>query len=122
LAHSSIFSYEFKVRKKKYTMDHQNWTVVTLTRKSATYKRNSFKHNGNNDIDKIVHKKKVESNSLQELIRKRMELKLSQEKADHFCQFPKYTFKNIESQRALPTDIQHSIIQKQFGVQLKISY
>jgi hypothetical protein len=65
-------------------------------------------------------KKQVASESLQEIIRKRMELKINQEKADQLCHFPRHTFRLIESRRVLPTPQQQSTIQKHLGVQLKI--
>lgn len=111
-------------------MDHQDWTVVTIKRtpKKEHNVHNSsishsvhYAHNAHNvDVLDIVKKKCVVSESLQELIRKRLEMKLNQEKADQLCAFPVNTFKNIESKRQVPTDKQHTVIQKKFGVQLKI--
>lgn len=65
-------------------------------------------------------KKRVHAESIQQLIRKRIEMKLNQEKADQLCNFSRNTFKDIESHRALPTSKQQSVIQKMFGVQLRI--
>ncbi len=65
-------------------------------------------------------KKRVMSESLQELIRCRMERKLTQDKADQLCHFPRHTIKGIESRRMLPSTAQQQAIQKHFGVQLKI--
>lgn len=58
--------------------------------------------------------------SLQTLIRKRMELKINQERADQLCGFPVNTFKNIESKRLVPTEIHQNSIQKYIGIQVKI--
>jgi ribosome-binding protein aMBF1 (putative translation factor) len=66
-------------------------------------------------------KKRVSSESLQELIRKRMELKLNQDKADQLCNFPRHTIKGIESRRILPTPAQQSVLQKTLGIQLKMA-
>jgi hypothetical protein len=65
-------------------------------------------------------KKRINSESLQSLIRKRIELKLSQEKADASCSLPKNTFKEIEAHRLIPNEEQKRRIQQNLGIQLKI--
>jgi hypothetical protein len=122
-------------------MEHQDWTTVVLKRRTTkSGSSGSAGAGGNNgvevreadrnerirmaklsDIDYAeAPKKQVVSESLQALIRKRMELKLNQEMADHLCHFPRHTFKGIESRRILPTSAHQSAIQKHLGVQLKI--
>ena len=120
-------------------MEHQDWTTVILKRRATkreetnTYGKNistearDIDRNERSRLAKIADtdyteapKKHVTSESLQDLIRKRMELKLSQEKADQLCNFQRYTMKAIESRRVLPTPSQQSAIQKHFNVQLKI--
>ena len=64
--------------------------------------------------------KRVNAEALQSLIRKRIELKLSQEKADSTCAFPRNTFKEIEARRLVPNEEQKRRIQQNFGIQLKI--
>jgi len=118
-------------------MEHQDWTTVVLKRRSG--KRDSAsshssgeaeaRDSGRNERARLAKmsemdyaeapKKQVASESIQALIRKRMELMLNQEKADQLCHFPRHTFKAIESRRVLPTSAQQSTIQKHFGVQLK---
>ena len=121
-------------------MDHQDWTTVVLKRR-PTKRESDLAQSSNGSsvaqrdsqwnervrmakMDAIDYaeapKKQVTSESLQDLIRKRMELKLNQEKADQLCNFPKHTFKNIESRRILPSSSHQSMIQKHMGVQLKI--
>jgi len=68
-----------------------------------------------------VPKKTITMDSLQTLIRRRIELKLNQEKADQMCGFTVNTFKNIESKRLVPTEKHQMNIQKYLGVQLKIT-
>lgn len=117
-------------------MDHQDWTTVVLkkrvTPKSAHATGQVETHTKDagrcertrlaklEQTDEIAPpKKRVHPESIQSLIRKRMELGLTQEKADHKCAFARNTFKDIESHRVLPTSAQHSVIQRQFGIQLK---
>jgi len=116
-------------------MDNQDWTTVVLKRN--TPKRESkedgviqarnpnlneqlrfakLEANDGNDLPK----KRVQSECLQVLIRKRMEMKLNQEMADQVCSFPRNTFKSLESHRLIPSQKQQSMIQKIFGVQIKI--
>ena len=121
-------------------MDHQDWTTVVLKRR-PTKREAVLSSNGSGSVEardsdknervrisKVAEmdyteapKKQITSESLQQLIRKRMELKLNQEKADQLCNFPRYTFKAIESRRLLPTSAQQSMIQKSLNIQLKVS-
>ena len=118
-----------------HTMEHQDWTTVVLKRRLTKREEGRYigtevrdvERNERSRLTKIaeadytdVPKKQAASESLQDLIRKRMELKLSQEKADQLCNFPRYTIKGIESRRVLPTPLQQSAIQKHFNVRLKI--
>lgn len=122
-------------------MDHQDWTTVVLKRRATRQEMGQSPHYvGSGAIEsrdadrnerirmaKLDHtdyseapKKQVASESLQALIRKRMELKINQDKADQLCHFPRHTLKGIESRRILPTMAQQSTIQKILGIQLKI--
>ena len=120
-------------------MDHQDWTTVVLKRRPT--KRESLNSSNGSchvevrdsdrnersrmaKIDEMDYtdapKKQITSESLQQLICRRMELKLNQEKADQLCNFPRNTFKAIESRRILPTSAQQSAIQKHLNIQLKV--
>jgi len=121
-------------------MEHQDWTTVVLKRRPTTAARRDGAESGElvtgvRDADRNERsraakmdrmdyaeapKKQVASESLQALIRKRMELKLSQDKADQLCNFPRHTIKGIESRRILPTPAHQATLQKILGVQLKI--
>ena len=113
---------------KQYTMEHQDWTTVVLKRRNPKDSKPSV------DSEKIrlakleqtddyaPPKKRVSGESIQALIRKRMELGLTQEKADQKCSFTKNTFKDIESHKSLPNQAQQSALQRHFGVQLKIDH
>ena len=68
----------------------------------------------------ITVKKRIRPESLQALIRTRIIMMLNQTKADQFCCFQPHTFRDIECNRCLPTEKQHSVIQKLLGVQLRI--
>lgn len=113
---------------KQYTMEHQDWTTVVLKRRNPKDSKPAV------DSEKIrlakleqtddytPPKKRVSGESIQALIRKRMELGLTQEKADQKCSFSKNTFKDIESHKSLPNQAQQSALQRHFGVQLKIDH
>jgi hypothetical protein len=117
-------------------MDSQDWTPVVIKRKytkkeliqkgkTTTEIRDPEKNEKirlakiEND-DNIGPKKQINPESLQELIRKRIELKVNQERADTMCSFPRNTIKEIEAKRLLPTEEQKRRIQRYLGVQLKI--
>jgi hypothetical protein len=93
--------------------DEEDWTTVTQRRRPE--------RTPDQEAEPVeVPKKRVEAESIQALIKKRIQLSLPQEKADQLCSFPPHTIRNIESHCVLPTAAQQSVIQKQFGVQLKI--
>ena len=71
--------------------------------------------------DKPIPKKRISPESLQALIRKRIELTLSQIKADAKCSFPRNTFKDIEANRLIPSEEQRRRINLHFSIQLKIN-
>lgn len=108
--------------------DHQDWTPVVIHRRNP-----AREHHGDGGerarlarLDECTDiadapKKRVAPESIQQLIRKRMELKINQDKADQVCQFPRHTFRDIESHRALPTPKQMSVIQKLFGISIRIT-
>jgi hypothetical protein len=117
-------------------MENQDWTQVVMRRRftkteaiqrglTTIQARDPLKNEKqrlvkiDND-DAPVIKKRVNAESIQALIRKRIEMKLTQEKTDILCSFPKHTFKNLEAHRLLPSEEQKRKIQQYIGVQLKI--
>lgn len=115
-------------REKQYTMEHQDWTTVVLKRRNpkdskppVDYERIRLAKLEQSD-EVFPPKKRVSGESIQELIRKRIELGLTQEKADQKCSFARNTFKDIESHKSLPNQAQQSALQRHFGVQLKIDH
>lgn len=117
-------------------MDCQDWTTVTVKRR---YNKKEQIRNGLTTVqlrdpeknekirmaklensDAPVAKKRINSDSLQNLIRRRIELKLNQEKADNLCAFPKNTFRDIESNRLIPNEDQKRRIQRYLDIQLRI--
>ena len=117
-------------------MDCQDWTTVTVKRRftkkeqirngQTTIQSRDPEKNEKIRIAKLdsaegpIVKKRINPESLQTLIRKRIELKLNQEKTDNMCAFPRHTFRDIESNRLMPTEDQKRRIQQQLGIQLKI--
>jgi hypothetical protein len=101
-------------------MDNQGWIDVPTRRrtvkKEQTSELDSRSKSNKEDIPFV--KKRIRSESLQQLIRKRIQLKVNQEKADTMCSFPRNTFKNIESNRFLPNDAQMQRIQRVFDILL----
>jgi DNA-binding XRE family transcriptional regulator len=117
-------------------MDEQDWIPVTIRRR---YSKKEQIQNGQTtiqnrdpaknekirmaklaDADGPGPKKRVNSESLQQLIRKRIEMKLTQDKADNTCSFPRNTFKDIESNRLVPNEEQKRRIHQNIGIKLKI--
>lgn len=115
-------------------MDNQDWIPVTIHRrasKNVQTGQHSIQVRDPEKSEKIrlaklaetdlpKPKKRINSESLQQLIRKRIELKLNQEKADALCSFPKHTFRDIEANRFMPNEEQKRRIQQNLGISLKI--
>ena len=115
-------------------MDGQDWTPVTLRRtfskKEAVGGRSAIVSKDTNKDERIrlakldsedgpVVKKRVDPACIQELIRKRVEMKLTQDKADALCSFPKHTFRELEAGRLVPTEDQKRRIQMNMSVGLR---
>lgn len=113
-------------------MDSQDWTPVTFRRRTSSKKEHNiqsrdFKKDERIRMTKLenqdapISKKRVSPESLQTLILKRIELTLSQIKADAKCSFPRNTFRDIEANRLIPNEDQRRRILQHFGVSLKIN-
>ena len=115
-------------------MDCQDWTTVvsrrlpskkdrktgpTIIQSRDPQKNEKIRMGKLADADGPGPIKRINPESLQDLIRKRIELKLSQEKADITCSFPRNTFKDIGARRLVPTEDHKRRIQQNFGIQLK---
>ncbi len=117
-------------------MEFQDWTTVTLKRRTTkkeqirngqttiqardTEKNEKIRMAKLDSAEGPIVKKRINPESLQTLIRKRIELKLNQEKADMLCAFPRHTFRDIESNRLMPSEEQKRRIQQQLCIQLRI--
>ena len=99
-------------------MDTQGWIPVTNRRR--TIKKDASSRWENTEEKEIACTYHILSESLQTLIRKRIQMKVNQDRADMLCSFPRHTFRNIESNRLLPTDQQLQRIQHTFQVSLVI--
>lgn len=106
------------VRRRYSKKDHKNCQFSIQTRDPE--KNEKFRLAKLAESDRHVPLKRINSESLQSLIRKRIELKLSQEKADIICSFSRNTFKEIEAHRLIPNEEQKRRIQLNLRIQLKI--
>lgn len=102
-------------------MDTQGWIPVTHRRRTVKKDAGSrWEHIDEKEIATSASYH-IQHESLQALIRKRIHMKINQERADVLCCFPRHTFKNMESNRLLPTDQQLQRIQHIFQVSLVIT-
>jgi hypothetical protein len=122
-------------------MDNQDWTPVVLRRTyskkeavsvAGAQGRLTTVARDSNKAEKIrlarldaadeggpLKKKRVDPVAVQELIRKRVEMKLTQDKADALCSFPKHTFREIETGRLVPSEDQKRRIHMNMSVGLR---
>lgn len=88
-----------------------DWTTVSRSKKRTPVNRYNPRL--------CMIESKINPISLQSLIRKRIEMKLNQDESDLLCAFPHNTFKNIESNRIIPTEEQKQCIRLNFNVYLE---
>ncbi len=120
-------------------MEGQDWTPVVMRRKYTKKEATAVATlHGNHSIvardplknekvriakldsdDAPPIKKRITQDSIQELIKKRLEMKLTQDKADAACNLPKHTFREIEAGRLVATEDQKRKIQQNLSVSLK---
>ena len=103
-------------------MEHQQWDDVVLRKTAITapVSRPAAKKQDADNGDIVVVKKIIQQESIQELVAKRAERKLTQKQADAACAFPTNTFRDIEAKQHIPTEKQQNVIQRVLGVQLRI--
>ena len=100
----------------------QNWDPVILRKSNP----NAVPHKAPLDFEKkpdnddVIKKKIVSAESVQELVKRRSELGLTQKEADTKCNFPVNTFRDIEGKRLVPNEKQQNILQRIMNVQLKV--
>lgn len=117
-------------------MDCQDWTPVVARRRistreavargQTTIQSRDSDRNERMRLSKLEEadvpppKKRISPETLQSLIRKRIEMNLTQEKADGLCSFSRNTFKEFEANRLVPTEQQKQRIQQNFGISVKM--
>jgi DNA-binding transcriptional regulator YiaG len=110
-------------------MSEQDWTPVVLKKRGLNTPKPVTRTQGASvasaierriDNNETIVKKKIDPNSIKQLIQARIAKNLKQENADHLCGFPTHTFRNLESSRHIPSSKEISIIQKFFGIGLRI--
>lgn len=109
---------------KKY--DIKNTNEMTRLGKTTTVKKGSITGTISKSLDddateSKIFKKYVAPESIRELINKRIEMKLTQDKADTLCSFPKHTFRDLESNKLVPSEKQKQFISRNFSINLKIN-
>lgn len=99
----------------------QNWEPVVLRKSKPDAELHKvpldFEKKPDNDV---IKKKNVSAESIQELVKRRSELGLTQKEADTKCNFPVNTFRDIEGKRLVPNEKQQNILQRIMNVQLKV--
>jgi ribosomal protein L13E len=102
-------------------MDNQEWIAVSSRRRTVKKEIESDMKVIKQEKEEIVAPTmRINNECVQQLIRKRIQMKVNQEKADSLCAFPRNTFKNIESNRMIPNEGQKQRIAKVFDISLKI--
>lgn len=120
-------------------MDCQDWEVIKVGRRGAgpgsgsgsggrtsfspkysdTAIRQAKLDNDNDGIPKPL-KKHLSVESRQEMIKKRVDMGLTQVKLNQQCSFPMNTIRDIENGNIVPTSAQMNILRSQLGIRMKL--
>jgi ribosome-binding protein aMBF1 (putative translation factor) len=99
-------------------MDHQNWTPLVLHKpasaikadalrsgKKETVERNSSnsQHLAKVEREDYMKPKMLAHESRQELVKRRLAEKLTQQQLDQRCSFPPHTVRDLEANKRAPT-------------------
>ena len=124
---------------KRNTMDHQDWTPVTVRRSRPTNQtdakarglteqrvrdHNSAIHQHARALaesEEVIKPKYLPPESRKSLIAARLAKKLTQDQADALCAFPKHTFKGLEAGSLVPNHNHFRIISRELQVNLKVN-
>ena len=101
-------------------MFSSDWTLVTLKKRPFLKESGALLQDIAISLPVSYSKKRVAPESLQELIRARLQHHLTQEDADHLCSFPRHTFNKIESHLMIPSEEQQMHIQHHLGILLTV--
>lgn len=113
-------------------MEGQDWTPVVLgirQNKKQIQERNKTSTEGQRlvslekriDNNEVIVKKYTNPESVRELIKMRIDKKLTQDAADKLCGFPRHSFRDIEAGRLIPNAKHIGIIQKFLGIAIRIT-
>lgn len=114
-------------------MECQDWEVVKIGRREAgqtrgvtqppKYNENAIRQAKLDRDDEGLPKplkKHLSAESRQEMIKKRVELGLTQVKLNQQCSFLINTIRDIENGTVVPTGTQMNILSRQLGIRMKL--
>ena len=113
-------------------MDHQDWNPVTI-RSSARIAANATKreiqpkrsgeaqHLAKLEKEDYVKPKLLAPESRQELVKRRLELKMTQQQLDQQCAVPPHTVRDLESNKRAPSSKELQTLNRVLKVGLKLA-
>ena len=110
-------------------MDHQDWNVITLRNSARIAEKNKqiqpkrsseAQHLAKVEREEIGKSKSLAHESRQELIKRRLEEKLTQQQLDQRCSFPTHTIRDLEANRRCPTNHELQQLSRVLKVNLKL--
>jgi ribosome-binding protein aMBF1 (putative translation factor) len=115
---------------KSVNMDHQDWNPVTIRssnrladkKREIQPKRSSeAQHLAKVEREEYAKPKMLAPESRQELVKRRLEEKLTQQQLDQRCAFPPHTIRDLESNKRAPTSKELQTLNRVFKVGLKLA-
>jgi ribosome-binding protein aMBF1 (putative translation factor) len=112
-----------------FEMDCQDWTpvIVRSSARIAEKKREiqpkrsaEAQHLAKIEREEYSKPKMLSSESRQELVKRRLEEKLSQQQLDQRCAFPPHTLRDLESNKRAPTSKELQTLNRVLKVGLKL--
>ncbi len=110
-------------------MDHQDWNTVTIrnsARIAAAQKQIQPKRSAEAqrlakvEREEFIKSKSLSPESRQDLVKRRLEEKLTQQQLDQRCSFPAHTIRDLEGNKRCPTNHELQTLNRILKLSLKL--
>ncbi len=110
-------------------MEHQDWNTITLRNSARIAEKNrqaqpkrsaEAQRLAKVEREEFVKSKTLAPESRQELVKRRLEEKMSQQQLDQRCSFPAHTIRDIEGNKRCPTNHEIQTIGRVLKINLKL--
>lgn len=110
-------------------MEHQDWNTVTIRNSARIAEKNrqiqpkrsaEAQRLAKVEREEFTKTKSLSPESRQELVKRRLEEKLTQQQLDQRCSFPAHTIRDLEGNKRCPTNHELQQLSRVLKVNLKL--